>query len=352
MKRDIQPVHAPGNPAPASSPSIGGIDLYGALLADARKPDTQAARKWDMIVLAQYLGLVDPEGNDDPAGAARLFCGGTAGQANAVAIGFKRHLIDKGQASSTVNRRLCTLRTLAKLARRLGVIDWTPEVDGLPDEPARDMAGPSDEDWRKILAVATKRAEGGSEIGMRDLAIIRLMHDNGLRCGEVSALDLVDVDLAAGRVNVLGKGKRSKSWITINDPTSRALAAWLAIRGSKPGAFFLKMCRIGPGARWNGSASSSGGPGRISTRGFHRIVTSLGKEAGVDCRPHGLRHSGATRLLDLTGGDVRAVQRWTRHKSVETVLKYDDNRRDLAGDLARKLGQDGGVADGNGGLPC
>jgi integrase/recombinase XerC len=62
-----------------------------------------------------------------------------------------------------------------------------------------------------------------------------------------------------------------------------------------------------------------------------------------------LRHSGATRLLDLTNGDIRAVQKWTRHKSVETVLKYDDNRKDMAGDLTRKLGDDGPA---KGGEPC
>jgi hypothetical protein len=53
-----------------------------------------------------------------------------------------------------------------------------------------------------------------------------------------------------------------------------------------------------------------------------------------------LRHVAATRLLDITNGDIRAVARWTRHARASTVLIYDDNRRDMGGELARKLGED------------
>ncbi len=39
-------------------------------------------------------------------------------------------------------------------------------------------------------------------------------------------------------------------------------------------------------------------------------------------------------MLDLNGGDVRAVQRFSRHKDVRTLLAYDDNRQDLGGKMA------------------
>ena len=82
--------------------------------------------------------------------------------------------------------------------------------------------------------------------------------------------------------------------------------------------------------------------GRLTGHGVHGIVRALRDEAGVGrpARPHGLRHSGATQLLELTGGNVRAGQRWTRHADVKTVLVYDNNREDLAGSMARVLGSD------------
>ena len=51
-------------------------------------------------------------------------------------------------------------------------------------------------------------------------------------------------------------------------------------------------------------------------------------------RPHGLRHAAITGALEATGGDVRAVQRFSRHASVETLLVYDDARQDLGGKVA------------------
>jgi integrase/recombinase XerC len=39
----------------------------------------------------------------------------------------------------------------------------------------------------------------------------------------------------------------------------------------------------------------------------------------------------------LTGGDVRAVQRFSRHRSLATFQKDDDNREDLGGAVAKRL---------------
>jgi integrase/recombinase XerC len=49
-----------------------------------------------------------------------------------------------------------------------------------------------------------------------------------------------------------------------------------------------------------------------------------------------LRHAAVTAALDLTGGDIRAVQRFSRHRDVRVIERYDDSRQDLAGDVARE----------------
>jgi integrase/recombinase XerC len=64
-------------------------------------------------------------------------------------------------------------------------------------------------------------------------------------------------------------------------------------------------------------------------------VGGLGTKAGLTVRPHGLRHLAITSALDLTKGDVRAVQKFSRHRDMRVLNTYDDNRRDLAGDVAR-----------------
>jgi integrase/recombinase XerC len=52
--------------------------------------------------------------------------------------------------------------------------------------------------------------------------------------------------------------------------------------------------------------------------------------------PHGLSCANLTAALDA-GGDPRQVQQHARHRSIETVMRYDDNRKDFAGAVAKQL---------------
>ena len=79
------------------------------------------------------------------------------------------------------------------------------------------------------------------------------------------------------------------------------------------------------------------GAGRLTGAGLYDVVRKLGAKAGLKVWPHGLRHSAITAALDLTGGNVRAVQKFSRHRDVRVIERYDDNRNDLAGQVARQL---------------
>src|SRR4051812_9665422 len=59
------------------------------------------------------------------------------------------------------------------------------------------------------------------------LAPIRLMHDLGLRRGEVVTLDLADVDLVAKAVAIVGKGKSEELPVMLDKPAAAALADWI-----------------------------------------------------------------------------------------------------------------------------
>ena len=57
--------------------------------------------------------------------------------------------------------------------------------------------------------------------GFREMAIIHLMYDPGLRVGDVAALDLADLDLPTSKLWVLGKGRRGKDMLSVPAPTQR-----------------------------------------------------------------------------------------------------------------------------------
>jgi integrase/recombinase XerC len=89
---------------------------------------------------------------------------------------------------------------------------------------------------------------------------------------------------------------------------------------------FLNFDRAGKGARLTGA-------------GLYAMLKNLGASVGLVVRPHGLRHSAITAALDATGGDVRRVQRFSRHRDLRVLTVYDDARRDMAGEVANLVAE-------------
>jgi len=94
-------------------PAIGAVDLVEAFLA-GRKPTTLDAYRRDLTDFARFVGAARP------GPAVEALISGTAGQANALALGYRADLIGRGLASATIARRLAALRSMVKLARILG----------------------------------------------------------------------------------------------------------------------------------------------------------------------------------------------------------------------------------------
>jgi integrase/recombinase XerC len=160
--------------------------------------------------------------------------------------------------------------------------------------------------------------------GIRDGAIVRLLHDLALRRGEIVTLDVEHVDLERKALHVMGKGKTGRLWITMPTRTENAVRTWLDVRGSEPGALFTALDARSFGHRLTGSA-------------IYAIVRDLGLKLGVKTRPHGLRHTAITSALNKTGGNTREVQKFSRHADQRTLGLYDDARRDMAGEIAEMV---------------
>jgi integrase/recombinase XerC len=303
---------------PAPVPALGPVDVLAAFLA-GRNPRTFRAYDRDLRDFGRFLGQVEARS------AVELLLNLPHGQANAAALAYKAHLVDRGLKAATIARRLAALRSVVKMARTVGRVSWALDIESPKAEPYRDTAGPGDAGWRTMLSEAKRAAASGRPKAVRDLAIIRLLHDLGLRRGELVALDLADVELEPASVAVVGKGKTDASRLTLPDPTRDALTEWIGRRGEEPGPLFIRLDR------------AASGPDRLTDTAVFLIVRDLGRKAGLarPTRPHALRHEAITRALDRTNGDVRTVQRFSRHADPRTLLLYDDRRRDLAGDVAK-----------------
>ena len=240
------------------------------------------------------------------------------GQANAAALAFKAEAIERGLSPSSVNLRLSAVKVVVKCARRFGLISWALDVDGLESETYRDTRGPGAAAVGQVI-----RELGGQSRtkAVRDRAMIALAYDLALRRAEVCGLDLENLDVEAGSVSILGKGRRERENRTLPPETTAALRAWLDVRGSDPGPLFLNLDR-----------ARKGKDRRLTGGGFWSVVRGRGLG-----RPHGLRHSAITQALIVTNGAVSKVQKFSRHADVKVLQRYDDAREDIAGQIAKQL---------------
>lgn len=246
--------------------------------------------------------------------AVRYLLAQTLGDANALVMIYKTRLLERGLQPTSINRRLSAVRALVRLARVLGVVTWSLEVQNVRAESYRDLRGPGTTTLRRVLVALRQRENPKAK---RDRAIIRLLHDLGLRRGEVVSLDVEHLDSTTSSLSVLGKGRTQRVSMTLPPETLTALMEWLAVRGGDPGAMFINYDRAGKGRRLTGTS-------------VYRMTKKLGLG-----RPHGIRHLAVTTALDLVNGDVRKVARFSRHKDVRVLTIYDDSRADLAGEVAR-----------------
>jgi integrase/recombinase XerC len=298
----------------------GGGELLKLLLADKRSPSTKRAYAAD---------LRDFFGEDlSPAEVERFVAQSPAEIARLLAT-YKADLLERGLTEATINRRLAAIRSLLKFCYRLGwsQTDGRSLVEGERVVAYRDTRGVTPEVVKKLFAAA----DTGDLTGLRDVALLRLLCENALRRAEVCALSVADFRPQERRLFILGKGRGTqKEPETLSDRAIEALIRYLNAAGhaNDPEASLFR--NVDPRPDYNGQ--------RLTGDGIYHIVQDLGARVGVpNLTPHKLRHTAITIALDLTGGNVRAVRDLSRHARLETLQRYDDNRRDFQGSVSEKL---------------
>lgn len=308
---------------------IGPEDVARAFL-EGRNPHTRAAYDRDLRDFARFLGAESPR-----AAVAALILAGK-GTAHMMALSFRVHLTERKLAPSTIARKLAALRSVVKLAGQVGQVDWELTLASPTVEGYRDTSGPGEDGWKLIRERAKADVAGGSIKGARDWAIVRLLHDLALRREEVASLDLDHLERdGAGlprHVWILGKKRTQRERLTLPKATGEAIAGWIAKRGEHPGPLFPRVDRGASGSHDE----------RMSGRSIHRLIEALGERSGLRSKlsPHRIRHHSITKALDRTAGDVRQVQRFSRHKDLRTLTIYDDRRRDGAGEVSGLVAED------------
>src|ERR1700674_1961784 len=147
----------------------------------------------------------------------------------------------------------------------------------------------------------------------RDRALVQFLISTGCRISEALALDRTDFPRSGNRLVVTGKGSKQRSvYLTVD--ARAALEDYLGTREDASMALFVNFDRAAPDDRAR----------RLTAAGARFIVRKLRVQLGAWSfkSPHVARHTAATTLLEVTGGDVRLVQEVLGHANLNTLQGY------------------------------
>lgn len=224
-------------------------------------------------------------------------------------VAYEADLVDRGYATSSVDRRVSVIKGFHRFLVREGYARRNPtDTLQLPKPPERLPDVLSASQVGAMLAACT--GDGPPE--MRNRAILEVLYGCGLRVSECTGLDLGDCIIEEGYLRVVGKGGKERI-SPISGAALEALGAYL--ERARPAL-------AKPYAKPTAAVFLNARGGRLTRQSVHAIVADAGRLVGVDnLHPHTLRHSFATHMLE-GGADLRVIQEILGHSDISTTQVY------------------------------
>lgn len=221
---------------------------------------------------------------------------------------------DKGIGASSVARRLAAIKSFYRFLVRERILKTDPTI--LIDSPKLWKKIPETVSVNEIDALLNQPNIRDKQ-GIRDKAILETLYASGMRVSEAANLKLNNVNLDVGFLRCIGKGNKERV-IPLGKKAISSINRYLELSrprllGAKENEF-LFLNRFG---------------NRISRQSLWKIIGRYAREAGIKkaIRPHILRHSFATHLLER-GADLRSVQEMLGHANISTTQIYTHINKD------------------------
>lgn len=216
-------------------------------------------------------------------------------------------LMDRGYTSTSINRKLSSLRSFYKFLLRKGEVAVNPlqKITG-PKNKKPLPAFLRESDMDRLLD-EVDFGEGFK--GCRDHMIIEMFYATGVRLSELIGLDNKDVDFSSSLIKVTGKRNKQRL-IPFGEELKIAMTEYVDVRNEavpvRTDAFFV---------RENGERLSRSIVENLVKRNLSKVVT-LKKRS-----PHVLRHTFATTMLNHDA-ELGAIKELLGHESLATTEVY------------------------------
>jgi site-specific recombinase XerD len=188
-----------------------------------------------------------------------------------------------------------------------GLLDENPLRNVKSPRVHNDQIEPLSAEQVQALVDAARRTRTQE----RDVALILLQVDTGLRVSELCGLTVGDIDRGSGELSVLGKGNKRRR-VYMGTAARRALWRYLEVDRRDALAeepLFVALGGYHPGAG-------------LTPSGVFQIVQKAGMAAGISgVGPHDLRRTFAISFL-RHGGNLLEFQLLMGHNDLATLRRY------------------------------
>lgn len=141
---------------------------------------------------------------------------------------------------------------------------------------------------------------------VRDLAILELLISTGMRVGELTRLNISDMNFQERSCIVLGKGNSERE-VYFSAKSKMYIEKYLETRTDNNEALFVSLIKP-----YN----------RLGISGIEITIRNLGKEANINkVHPHKFRRTMATMAIDK-GMPIEQVQKLLGHIKIDTTMEY------------------------------
>ena len=217
------------------------------------------------------------------------------------------HLMEQGNKSSTVNRKLSTIKSFYRYLQKKEMLDVNPAI--YIQGPKKEQQLPNFVKHSDMLKVLSSDSFTDDFEGVRNLFLIELLYLTGLRTDELVMLKDIDIDLCSNTMHVHGKRNKDRI-IPISPKTNLLFLEYIKVRNhdveNRTPYLFVRK---------NGKQL------------YHRMVYAIVHKHLSDVKtlsvksPHVLRHSFATVMLD-NGAEINAVKNLLGHASLSSTQIY------------------------------
>jgi integrase/recombinase XerD len=233
---------------------------------------------------------------------------------------FLSRLKGRGLKFKTIDRIYSCLSAFYEFLIIEGLVEYNPILP-FRKYYLRRYKNDSDSEIRKLISVEDASRLVNSILDSRDKCILVMLFKTGMRVGELTSLDMGDIDLDKGEVTLKIKKKRSNRVLFLDNETIDVLHRWLAARknrnGAKEQALFLSKIEK-----------------RITRRSIEEVIEKHAERVGLHnpgarleerFTPHCCRHWFVTHLLraGMSRDFVKELRGDTRGEAIDIYNHID-----------------------------